>query len=164
MPQTATSFLNLKLVWLNKHTPLFQMLQEHAVEQFNPSIRRTTRTAKPSQIYKDYMNSSSDVRRPSFGSKSQVQLNDVDEATATPCGSPPGDFLSEDDTSPKKVSKSPNVNVDITNISSRPSCELRDGSEVEKYAAKNVISTSNNEDELSDAVHEKVLLCYSRVA
>ena len=140
------------------------MLQEHVVEQFNPSIRRTTRTAKPTQTYKDYMNNSSCVKRPSFGSKPRVQVNDVDEATATPCGSPPVDFLAEDDSSLKKVSNSPNVNPENTNISTRPSCELRDGSEVEKYAAKNVISTSNNEDELSGAVHEKVLLYYSRVA
>ena len=137
------------------------MLQENEVKKSNPSIRRTTRTAKPSQIYKDYINSSS-VRRPSFGSKPRVQLNDVDEATARPCGSPHVESLSEDDTSPNNVSKSAKVNLEITNVSSSLSCGIRDSSRVENYVAKNVVSTLNNDGEISDdAVHEKVFLCYS---
>lgn len=62
----------------------------------NTSPRRTSRTAKPSQIYKEYLKNSGDAKRPFLDSKPQTSFETKKRKAPVVCASPDKEHKTDD--------------------------------------------------------------------
>ena len=99
------------------------------------SPRRTSRMVKPSLVYKEYVNSTSNMRRNSVGSKMQVRTNNVEEAAieTASCLPPAIEHTNDDDKSLIKSVKTDGHNLSSGSTSQSRTKDLSEQKEERKH-------------------------------